>query len=97
VTWRRCDSVTSKSGKTKRQHPKAFAETLVRLPHMARGALPVLMRELKAAVAAGVPLRRAEIEYGKTKIVLIFGDTEAREEISEPTALDKWRANRGSR
>jgi hypothetical protein len=69
---------------------------------MARAALSIFMRELKAAFAAGVPLRRGEFDDGKTKVVLTFGgNTEATEvqegETSEPTALDKWRATRGPR
>jgi hypothetical protein len=63
---------------------------------VARNALTDLKRALKAAVAAGVPPTRAEIEDGKTKITLIFGGTEARE-ISEPAPLDAWRATRGAR
>jgi hypothetical protein len=64
---------------------------------MARSALTELMkRALKAAVAAGVAPKRAEIEDGKTKIVLIFDGTEA-QEISEPAPLDAWRASRGAR
>jgi hypothetical protein len=53
-----------------------------------------LKRALRAAVAAGKEVKRVEIEHGK--IVLIFGDSEARE-ISEPAALDVWRASRGAR
>ncbi len=69
---------------------------------MARGAISILMRELKALVAAGVPLpKRALIDDGKTKIVLTFGaeseSLEVQNEPSEPTVLDKWRASRGTR
>src|SRR5438552_11611253 len=64
--------------------------------HMAPSALTKLKRALKAAVAAGFPATRAEIEDGKTKIVLIFGGTDA-QETSEPTPLDAWRASRGAR
>ena len=60
---------------------------------MAPSALTKLKRALKAAVAAGFPATRAEIEDGKTKIVLIFGGTDA-QETSEPTPLDAWRASR---
>jgi hypothetical protein len=63
---------------------------------MARSALTDLKRAFKAAVDAGLAPTRAEIEDGKTKIVLFFGGTEARE-ISEPAPLDAWRASRGSR
>jgi hypothetical protein len=65
---------------------------------MARGVLTFrqqdVTRALRAAAAAGIEVRRVEIEHGK--IVLIFGDAEARE-ISEPAALDVWRATRGAR
>jgi hypothetical protein len=53
-----------------------------------------LKRALRAALAAGKEVQRVEIEHGK--IVLIFGDSEARE-ISDPAALDVWRASRGPR
>jgi hypothetical protein len=52
-----------------------------------------LKRALRAAGAAGKEVKRIEIEHGK--IVLIFSDSETRE-ISEPAALDVWRASRGA-
>jgi hypothetical protein len=61
---------------------------------MAGSTLTDLKRAFKAAAAAaaaGVAPTRVEI-----KIVLIFGETEALEKISEPTALDQWRASRGA-
>ncbi len=51
-------------------------------------------RALRAAVAAGIEVQRVEIDKNG-KIVLIFGDTEARE-VCPPAALDVWRANRGA-
>lgn len=65
---------------------------------MAGRALTSLKRALRAALAAGVEVQRAEIEDGKTKIVLTFGAIEdAARETSEPAPLDKWRASRGAR
>jgi hypothetical protein len=53
-------------------------------------------RALRASVAAGVEVRRVEIDR-EGKIVLIFGNaTEA--QASDPAApLDSWRASRGAR
>jgi hypothetical protein len=51
-------------------------------------------RVLQACSAAGVAVKRVEIEHGK--IVLIFGDTNTRQTF-EPAALDVWRASRGAR
>jgi hypothetical protein len=66
---------------------------------MARGVLTFrqqdVTRALRAAVAAGIEVQRVEIDKSG-KIVLIFGDTKARE-ICEPAALDVWRASRGAR
>jgi hypothetical protein len=53
-----------------------------------------LKRALRAAGAVGKVVERVEIEHGK--IALIFADTNARE-ISQPAALDAWRASRGAR
>jgi hypothetical protein len=53
-----------------------------------------LKRALRAAEAVGQVVERVEIEQGK--IVLIFGDSED-QQISEPAALDVWRASRGAR
>jgi hypothetical protein len=54
-------------------------------------------RVLRASVAAGVEVRRAEIDLEKGKIVLVYGSS-TEQEVSEPAAtLDSWRANRGSR
>jgi hypothetical protein len=65
---------------------------------MAPSTLTVLKRALKAAAAAGVEVQSAEIEDGKTKIVLFFGAAgDEGREVSELTPLDKWRASRGAR
>jgi hypothetical protein len=54
-------------------------------------------RVLRASVAAGVEVRRAEIDLEKGKIVLVYGSS-TEQEVSEPAAtLDSWRANRGAR
>ena len=54
-------------------------------------------RALRASVAAGVEIRRAEIDLEKGKIVLVYGSS-TEQEVSEPTAtLDSWRATRGAR
>ena len=51
-------------------------------------------RALRASAAAGVEVKRAEIDR-EGKIVLIFGGTESLE-LSEPAPLDAWRASRGT-
>jgi hypothetical protein len=54
-------------------------------------------RALRASVAAGVEVRRAEIDLEKGKIVLVYGSS-TEQEVCEPAAtLDSWRANRGAR
>ncbi len=54
-------------------------------------------RALRASVAAGVEVRRAEIDLEKGKIILVYGSS-TEQEVSEPAAtLDSWRANRGAR
>jgi hypothetical protein len=54
-------------------------------------------RALRASVAAGVEVRRAEIDLEKGKIVLVYGSS-TEQEVSEPAAtLDSWRATRGAR
>jgi hypothetical protein len=55
-----------------------------------------LTRALRASAAAGVEVRRAEIDQ-EGKIVLVFGSA-IEQEVSEPAAtLDSWRASRGAR
>jgi hypothetical protein len=53
-------------------------------------------RALRASVAAGVEVRRVEIDR-EGKIVLVFGSATG-SQVTEPAApLDSWRASRDTR
>ena len=53
-------------------------------------------RALRASIAAGIEVRRVEIDR-EGKIVLVTGNA-TEPEVSEPAAtLDSWRASRGAR